>query len=154
MRKIVWSAAILASAGLLALGVAACGGGGSGGGEQLTAEEYAAELNAICEDFNATQEEFQPQSLEDFAELGPAVHDAFEEAITSAEALEPPDELADTADAFVAAGKEQLDLFSELIDAAAAGDEEKVSELAEEGSQADTESDALAEELGATACTE
>lgn len=154
MRKIVERAAILASAGLLAFGAAACGGGGGGGGEQLTAEEYAAELEAICTEFNATQEEFQPESLEDFAEAGPAVHDAFEEAIAAVEALEPPDELADTADEFVAAGRQQLDLLSQLIDAAAAGDEEKVSELAEEGSEADTESDALAEELGAPACTE
>ena len=149
MRQLVWFFAAV----VLVLGASACGGG-DGGGDQLTAEEYAAELNSICEEFNAAQEEFQPQSLEDFAEAGPDIQDAFEEAIASAEALEPPDELADTADEFVAAGKEQLDLLSQLIDAAEEGDEATVAELAEEGSQADATSDELAEELGATTCTE
>jgi len=153
MRKVVWIASTVAAVGLLALGAAACGGGG--GGDQLTAEEYGAELSSICEGFNAAQEEIgEPQSIDDVAEFGGQILDAFDEAIASVEELEPPDELADTADEFIAKGKEQRDLLSQVVDAAEEGDQERVAELSEQGSQLDEESDALATELGAPACTE
>jgi cysteinyl-tRNA synthetase len=153
MQKVFWVASV-AVAGVLLLGAAACGGGG-GGGDQLTAEEYATELNSICEDFNTTQEEIgTPQSIDDVAEFGQQVLAAFDDAISQVEALEAPDELADTADEFVAKGQEQRDLLADVVEAAEAGDAAEVTELSQQGSQLDTESDALAEQLGAEACKE
>lgn len=153
MSKRFLTAAAAAVVVSLALVAAGCGGNG-GGGEQLTAEEYAAALDKICADFNAAQEEIgEPESVEDLAELGGKIGDAADDLIAAVEDLSPPDELKDTAEKFVEGGKEQRALLGDLVDAAKDGDEAKINELAGRGEELDSESDALARELGAEECT-
>ena len=151
MGRLTWVGALMAAAAL-SVGAAGCGGGG----EQLTAEEFVAELNAICEDYNAKREEIGPQSVEfeDVEDIGQQTLDAFDDAIAEVEALEPPDELADPAGDFIASWKEQRDVLAEIVDLAGEGDAEGVTALVEQGSELDDESDALAQEMGATACLE
>jgi hypothetical protein len=135
----------------LTVGVAACGGGG----DQLTAEEYAAELNAICADYNVKRAEIgERQSVEDVVDIAQQTLDAFDDAIADVETLEPPNELADPAGDFIASWKDQRDLLPEIVDRAEEGDDAGIDALADQGSELDTQSDELAEEMGATACVE
>jgi hypothetical protein len=150
MGRLLWIGALMAAAAL-SVGAAGCGGGG----EQLTAEEFVAELSAICDDITAKQDEIgQPQSAEDVVDNGRQTLDAFDDAIAEVEALEPPDELADPAGDFIASWKEQRDLLAEIVDVAGEGDEEGIMALVLQGSDLDTQSDELALEMGATACEE
>ena len=140
-------------AALLAVVAAGCGGGGGGG--TLTKEEYASKLNAICEEYNAKQEEIgEPQSLADIGELGPKIVDAFDSAIDKAKDLNPPDEIADQASRFISLGEQQRDLLNDLIDAAKDNDTAKVQEIGSKIEPLSTESDQVANELGAPACAE
>ncbi len=136
----------------LALAAAGCGGGGGG---KLTKDEYVSKLNAICEDFNAEQEEIgEPESLEEIGDKGGRILDAFDDAIAEAEDLEAPDEIKETADQFIAKGKEQVSLLRDLVAAAKINDLAKINQLGTEASKLDDESDALAEELEVAACAE
>lgn len=148
---------ILAAALVIVLVMAAgCGGGGGGGGDELTADEYSAQLNAICEKFNKKQDEIgEPQSLEDVAELGPKFLDEFDNAIAEVEDLNPPSELEEPHNEFVETGKQQRDLLQQVVDAAKDGDEAKAQELGQQGDELDNKSDAIAtDELNAPACAE
>jgi hypothetical protein len=146
--------AALASA--LALGIAglaaACGGDGGGA---LTREEYADRLNEICREFDEFEEEVgEPTGLADFAEKGGRLADRFEEGLSEVREFEPPEEVADTAGAFVENGERQLELVRRVLDAAEDGDEERIQELVDEGDPIDVEGDRLARELGAGVCAD
>jgi hypothetical protein len=141
-----------AFAALLAVLAAGCGGGGGGGG--LSKDEYVSRLNAICEDFNAKQEEIgEPQNLSELGTKGEQLLAEFDNAIDDVKGLgDPPDEIADQANRFIAVGEEERDLIRDLIDAANDNDQARVQELGSQIEPLDNESDRLATELGANAC--
>lgn len=151
MKKALVLAAGLVS--LLAIVAAGCGGGGGGGA--LTKEEYASKLNAICEEYNAKQEEIgEPQSISDIGDLGPKIVDEFDKALDKAKDLNAPDEIADQASRFIELGEQQRDLLNDLIDAAKDNDTAKVQEIGSKIEPLSTESDQLSNDLGAPACAE
>lgn len=142
-----------ALAALLAAAAAGCGGGG-GGGNALTRAEYASQLNALCEDFNRKLEEIgQPQSLAEFAEKGPQILDEFDDTIDKARDLVPPDEIADQANRFLDNNEQQRDLIDQIVQAAKDNDLQRAQEIGARVDPLDAESDRLANELGAPACT-
>jgi hypothetical protein len=134
--------------------VAGCGGGGRDDG--LSREEYVAQLDQICADFDERQKEIgEPESLEDVAEDGPEIQEEFEAAVQRVRDLgEPPEEIADDADRFLELAEEQLELIREIVEAARANDLQRAQEVAEEGESLDDESDRIATELGASSCAE
>lgn len=151
MRKTLVLAGGLAA--LLAAVAAGCGGGG-GGGNALTKEEFASQLNAICEDFNRKQEEIgTPQSLSELGDKGDQILDEFDKAIDKARDLEPPDEIADQANRFIEIGEQQHDLIEDVVQAAKDNDLQKAQEIGAKIEPLDAESDRIANELGAPACT-
>jgi hypothetical protein len=138
---------------VLAFLAAGCGGnGGEAGG--LTREEFVSELDQICADFEAKQEQLgEPESLEDVAELGPEVESEFDAAIQRVRDLgEPPEEIADDVDRFLDIAEEQKAVIGDLVSAAEDADIQRVEEVAEEGEELDEESDRIATELGAERC--
>lgn len=137
----------------VALLAAGCGGGETGG---LTKEEFVAQLDQICADFNAKQEEIgEPESLADVVEQGPQVRDEFEAAIERIRDLgEPPAEIAEDADRFLEIADESQRLIGDLVEAAEDEDLQRASEIAEEGQALNDESEQIAEELGAPSCAE
>jgi predicted transcriptional regulator len=138
---------------VLAFVAAGCGGdGGEAGG--LTREEFVSELDQICADFDAVQEEIgEPESLEDVAELGPEIESEFDAAIQRVRDLgEPPEEIADDVDRFLDLAEEQQAVIGDFVAAAEDADLERVQEIAEEAEELDEESDQLATELGAERC--
>jgi hypothetical protein len=120
----------------------------------LSADEYAAQMNEICEN-NATEIDKipQPESLEEMAEATPLFAAALGEAADRMEELEPPTEIAEQADRFVALGEQQSELMVELGNAAAAGDAEAFDEISTQMGENASESDAIAIAIGASACT-
>jgi hypothetical protein len=137
-------------AAVLAVG---CGGGGGGGGSALTAEEYGKELNTICADYDARVKAIgEPGSIEELGTKGPKLRAEFDRAIAKAEKLEPPDELAETHDQFIAKGKQLSGLIGDLIEAAKKNDAKKIAEVGTQAELIGNESDKLGEKLGAPAC--
>jgi hypothetical protein len=134
------------------LGAPDCAEDGTGR-PQLTKEEYASQLNAICEDFNRKQEEIgQPQSLAELAEKGPQILDEFNKTIDKARDLNPPDEIADQANRFFELQDQQRDLIDDIVQAAKDNDLQKAQEIGAKVDPLDAEADRLANELGAPAC--
>lgn len=138
----------------VALLAAGCGGGGEAGG--LTKEEFVAQLDEICADFNAKQDEIgEPETLEDIVEQGPRVQDEFEAAVERIRGLgEPPAEIAEDADRFLEIADESQRLIGDLVEAAEDEDLQRATEIAEEGQALNDESEQIAEELGAPSCAE
>ena len=120
----------------------------------LTQEEYAAEMNALCEANAAASEEIgHPENLTEIAAMMPELNAAFNETLDSMAQLEPPDEIADQADRFVELGRQQSAFQNDL--ATAAGDDDGAAFDAVIGrmEQAGSESNEIANNLGATSCT-
>jgi hypothetical protein len=140
---------------VLAFLAAGCGGGGGEAGG-LTREEFVSELDQICADFAAKQEEIgEPDSLDDLAELGPEIESEFDAAIQRARDLgEPPEEIADGVDRFLDLAEEQKAVIGDFVAAAEDADVQRVQEIAEEAEELDEESDRIATELGAERCAE
>jgi hypothetical protein len=150
LRKTLVLAGALAA--LLAALSAGCGGGG-GGGSSLTKEEFASQLNAICEDFNRKQEEIgEPQSLSELGEKGDQILDEFDKAIDRVRDLNPPDEVADQVNRFVEIGDQQRDLIGDVVQAAKDNDLAKAQQVGAQIEPLDAESDRIANQLGAPAC--
>lgn len=142
------AAAGIVAAAVLAVAAAGCGGDG------LSEEDYVAELNAICADASAERAEIgDPQSLAEVVELGPRILDELARAIERAEELgDPPGEIADRVDRFIELSEERLDLMTQIVDAATAGDTEQIGALGDRIDPVDSEADEIARELGATDC--
>lgn len=151
MSKKLTLGAVLAVVISLALVAAGCGGGGKKG-YALTKAEYASALSKICADFNAKQKSIAINSIEDLAAKGDELTSSFQDAIDKAKALQAPDEIKDTAKAFIDNGQKQVDLAKDVVEAAKAKDEAKVNEIGAKGSALDKESKDLANQLGATEC--
>lgn len=145
MRK---AAVGIVAAAALAASAAGCGGGG------LSEEEYVAKLNAICADASAQRAEIgDPQTLAEVVELGPRILDEFARAIERAEELgDPPGEIAGRVDRFIELSEERLDLMTQVVDAATAGNTEQIAALGDRIDPVDSEADEIARELGATDC--
>jgi hypothetical protein len=138
---------------LLAVLTAGCAGGADS--EELTKEEYVAEVNAMCEDFSARERAIgEPQTVGDLVEKGPRILAAFEEAIVDkVGTLRAPDEISAQADRLVELAHRQHDVLTQLVDAANQNDLVRVRQLASMNAAVNKDSDAVARELGADACT-
>lgn len=127
MGRLAWVVILVATAAL-SVGAAGCGGAG----EELTTEEYGAELNAICEAFNTKMKRSVDDFRDDLDRVEQAELGAYDDLIAEVEVLEPPDELANTADELIATRKEQRELVVQTIDQGAQGDEAGLNAPAEQ----------------------
>jgi hypothetical protein len=150
-------AVIGVAAVLAAAAVAGCGGDDSG---ELTKDDYIAQADQICADFNETanadQEEFQ--SLLDQGDFEAAA-DNFDQtaadseaALAELEALEPPAEDQATIDEWLAILNEQPALAEEFSTALRAQDVQAINALGPEVQRLDADSDAIADEYGMVDC--
>ena len=133
-----------------AMGLAAAGCGG--GGDRLTREELIEEADATCAEFDRRIEDVQePESLEDIEAYLQEIRPIVEEGTDELDALEPPEELADEYDDWIAATRTGVDRFDELEEAAASGDEQRIQEVFQDAGEVE-EADRLAQELGFQEC--
>jgi hypothetical protein len=134
-----------------ALGLAAAGCGG--GGDRLSREELIEEADATCAEFDQQIEEVQePESLDDIERYVQEIRPIVEEGTDELEALEPPEELQDEYDDWIAATRSGIDRFDELEEAAASGDEQRIQEVLQGVGEGGEEADRLADELGFQEC--
>ena len=114
--------------GFTALGflLAACGGD-----DTLTEAEFAQRMNEICQDNGDRFEEIgHPESFEDMVVMNPQLADAFGETLDRTG-----------------------DLLIEMADAAGADDGDAFEAIVGRMGEVGMESDAIANDLGATVCT-
>lgn len=135
-------------AGAMGLAAAGCGGGS----DPLTREELIEEADATCAEFDRRVEEVEePESLEDIEGYLQEIRPIVEEGTDELDALEPPEELADEYDDWIAATRSAVDRFDELEEAAASGDEQRIQEVFQDVGEGE-DADRLAQELGFQEC--
>jgi hypothetical protein len=139
---------------VLAIAAAGCGGGDGGGA--LSREEFVAQLDQICADFNEKEDEVgELETLEQIAEQGAVVRREFGAAIERIRNLgEPPEEIRADVNRFLEVSDELHRLIGELVEAAEQNDLEPLRELAEEGAALQEESNEIANRLGAESCAQ
>jgi hypothetical protein len=135
-----------AVAALIILPLAACGGG-------LSKSELVEQGDAICKRVNdRVAKEPEPKSAADLEALAKKTIEISDPAIDDMEALEPPGELEEDFDKFVASLKKQRNLTKEIGDAAGANDTAKIQEVAGEAQKAQDEYRKLSDKIGFKEC--
>jgi hypothetical protein len=134
----------------IALVATACGGD-----ETLSREEYAAKLDAACNEFAEREQRIgDPQTAADLVKDGPAVLQAFEETILeAADSAEAPDEIAGEAARLRRLAHDQRDVLAGLVDAARERDVGRLSRLAAQNRALNDEAGSIARRVGAQSCT-
>jgi hypothetical protein len=148
MSGLTTATAIALAAG--ALLVPACGGGGD---EGLSREEFISRGDAICDEYDQRTEQVEdPESLDDVERFVEETRTLIRDGVDELKELEPPEELAEDYNAWIAQNEENLGLLDDLEAAAAAGDEAQVQEILAEAEQAGAQADRLAGEMGFEEC--
>jgi hypothetical protein len=133
-----------------AMGLAAAG---CGGDDRLTREELVEEADETCADFDQRIEEVgEPESPEDIERYVQEIRPIVEEGTDELDALQPPEELEDDYDQWIQETRSAIDMFDELEEAAASGDEQRIQEVLQGAGEGGEEADRLAQELGFQEC--
>jgi hypothetical protein len=159
-------AALLATCATAAIAVAGCGGGddtssttagasGASGvsGTALSQDDFVSQGNSICADANSQIEALGALSSTDLASLGDyaqQVLDIGQPLAAQLQELVPPEDLQNQFDDYVAGVQKGLDLDSQLVDAAKAGDTQEANSLIQQIKANDNDDEAKA--LGLTEC--
>jgi hypothetical protein len=134
-----------------AMGLAAAGCGG--GDDRLTSEELVEQADATCADFDQRIEEVdEPESPEDIERYVQEIRPIVEEGTDELAELQPPEELEDEYDQWIQETRSAIDMFDELEEAAASGDEERIQEVLQSAGEGGEDADRLAQELGFQEC--
>ena len=143
----------VAAAALAAAGCGGSGGNGSGDGERLSKAAYATRLTAICKDYNDYTSSLEdPSSMKEIKPWIDKVLPRFQDAISDAKKLSPPEDLQDEHDEFISIAGDETDLLRDIGDAADDNDQQKLLDLEQQGTKLDERSDKVAHQLGATEC--
>jgi hypothetical protein len=145
-RTLVISLVLAATAALVAAG---CGGGGK---EPLSKAEYAAKADAACAAANAKGKDLDLTSTEKIASNGDKAKDILDELANKVDALDPPDELKDSASSFVDGLQQEANQFGDIVDAAKDGDEDKIKEIQGKLTSEGAATSEDARFIGATGC--
>jgi hypothetical protein len=141
------AAALAVLCGIAAL--AACGGGD----DRLSQEELVFQADAICGEYEGKLDALdEPQSLEDVEALANEAMPIIEKGVDELEQLEPPEDLEDAYDRWIALSRESVAAIDDLKEAAASGDEGRVEQVVRETQAKEEEADALAGRMGLEEC--
>lgn len=134
---------------LSALLLAGCGGGG----DRLSRAEFVEQATAICDSFDQRVDALaEPQSLEEIETLGQELGEILDEGLAELRELEPPEELEEPYDRYLASGDEVADQLDELVEAAADGNQAAVGRAATEGEAISERAVALAAAAAIPGC--
>ena len=140
---------------IAAVSVIAVGCGDDEGGEALSKDEFVKQGNAICKKYDAEGDKLgQPTSVQEIPEYADKALALFEKQVDEMNDLQPPEDLQEDFDKFLATADDAKKFIGDLKTAAESGDEKKVSEVAEQGDARDQESDEIATKLGLTECAQ
>jgi hypothetical protein len=130
---------------------AGCGSGSEGTQDR---ETWAREANAICQDSLDEVEAFgEPTTAAELAALVERTIPIFERSMRDLRALSPPEGFEAEAEEMLDHYAEAGDFSPEILEALKAGNEERAVELSEMQLDIGEQGDAIAADLGATACT-
>lgn len=138
---------------LIAVVLAGCSGGSSEPEVRLTADEWTRQADRICAEYEGRLDRLADAGdLEDLARMAAEAEPIAEEGLEALRRLEPPEELEEPVEAWLARNAENVRAIGELREAAEAGDETRVQELASAAADNEGEADRLAAELGLDDC--
>ena len=133
-----------------ALAVAGCADDGDG---RLSKGEYVRAADAICAEYERRLARLpEPRNVEELARLTEQALPIAREGVTRLRGLEPPQELTSRVEEWLERNEENVRTIERMRDAARAGDETRVQELASAGADNEAEADRLARALGLRAC--
>ena len=138
---------------LAAVLLAGCTGGGGEPEVRLTADDWMRQADRICAEYEGRLDRLaQADDLEGLARMAAEAEPIAEEGLDALRRLEPPEELEERADEWLARNAENVRAIGELRAAAEAGDETRVQELASAAVDNEAAADRLASELGLEDC--
>jgi hypothetical protein len=130
-----------------------CSGGGEETDGRLSQEEYAERADAICSEFEGRLNELgNPRSLADLARISGEALPVAREGISELKALRPPETLEARVARWLELNETNVRSLEQLRDAARAGDENRVQEIALDAEANEGRADRLAREIGLMAC--
>ncbi len=131
--------------------VAACGE--EARDERLTREEFIRQADAICAAHERRLAELPtPRSVAELADVAEEALPIAREGIARLRALKPPVDLAPLVAEWLLRNEANVKRMEELRDAARAGDETEVQEIASAATDNEREADALARRIGLDDC--
>ena len=129
---------------------AGCGGDEDGG----DTDAFPAEANAICADYEEKIATIPPpqEDLDEWAAIAGDIGDLLEAGVNKLDALEPPGDLSERYDEWLALKRESLSATRDLQDAGPAANQELISEALDRIEQSEGRADEIAAELGLDEC--
>lgn len=145
------------AAAVVALGLAACGDDDSAPSGPLTKAEYIAAADEVCQSFETTGDQLEEdlQNAEGNEQASQIVSDGAdqaEETLADLKALQPPDEIAEQANEFVAITEEGIGIIREFSEAIAADDPAQTADVGRRLNENDVAGDEVAAEIGFKEC--
>ena len=129
---------------------AGCGGDEDG----VDTDAFPAEANAICADYEEKIATIPPpqEDLDEWAAIAGDIGDLLEAGVNKLDALEPPGDLSERYDEWLALKRESLSATRDLQDAGPAANQELISEALDRIEQSEGRADEIAAELGLDEC--
>lgn len=128
--------------------------GSACGGDDGDAEAFRAEASGICADFEEKIAMIPPpaEDPDEWAAIAADIGDLLETGVNQLDALEPPDDLGERYDEWLALKQESLSATRDLQEAGAAVDEERIAGALRRIEESERQADEIADELGLAEC--
>lgn len=137
---------------LILLGIVVLAGCG-GSGKRLTKQEYASKADAVCAKYNQQVKALSnPSNLSELAEVADKTIPILDNAIDDLHKLRPPASEQGTADRWLDQVENLKDDLTEIRDKAKDNDQQGVQAVVPKAQEHNSQSNALATELGMTVC--
>jgi hypothetical protein len=145
---------------VIAVGAAAatatgCSVGGGDGDDRLSREEYVSQADALCAEYDRRLNDLgRAENIEQLAENAERALPIAQEGVGKLRELEPPENLERRVGEWLERNDRNVDLIQALRDAARAGEEARIQELAAEAADNEAAADRLARRIGLRDCAE
>lgn len=128
---------------------------GEGADDRLSRDEYIRRADAICADYDKRLNDLgRAESVEQLAENADRALPIAQEGVGKLRELQPPENLERPVDEWLERNDRNVDLIEALRDAARAGEETRIQELAAEAAENEAAADRLAGRIGLKDCAE
>jgi hypothetical protein len=128
---------------------------GEGADDRLSRDEYIRRADTICADYDKRLNDLgRAESVEQLAENADRALPIAQEGVGKLRELQPPENLERPVDEWLERNDRNVDLIEALRDAARAGEETRIQELAAEAAENEAAADRLAGRIGLKDCAE
>jgi hypothetical protein len=128
-------------------------GCGESGGDRLTKEEWIAQADAICADYESRLDDLaEPRDIADVVRLADEAKPIAAEGVAELRELKAPEELEPAVAPWLELNEANVAAIDDLREAAEAGDRAETEAIAEESAENERRADELAERIGLANC--